>query len=173
MNWLDALLIVFAVSLVALVIERRWFGALAAACAVVLLGPLLRLGLGSPLLALGVAVAVGVVIALFSRRLEARSTAGAVFAGITGFVLAGATVVAVSISLPLGRTPDGRVVYPAQDLPAGIQAAANGSQIVAFGRSVLLQPLLATQPNSDAYSQLEFTGWLHDWLVPGEPWLVD
>lgn len=176
MTWLDALLALLVVSVAALGYERRWSGAIIALCGVLLVGPLLRLGLDSAITALLAGLIVGLLLAVLSLRFirdTARSPAGAVAGGLAGLLLAGTLLVSILISLPIGRTPDGSIVYPAQTLPGSVQAAANRSPLVAYGRSVLLQPLLAAQPNSDAASQMGVTRWLHEWLVPSEPWLSE
>lgn len=176
MTWLDALLALLVMSVAALTTERRWTGAIMAVVALLALGPLLRIGLDSPVTALLAAVVVGLLLAVLGTRFireSGRGTAGAVAGGIAGLLLGGVLLLAMLVSLPIGRTPEGSLVYPPQNLPASIQTAANRSPLVAYGRSVLLQPLLASQPNSEPASQLAITAWLHDWLVPGEPWLRD
>lgn len=163
-------------SVAALTTERRWTGAIIAAAGVLLLGPLLRLGLDSPVTALLAAVVVGLLLAILTSRFirdTGPSRAGAVVGGIAGLVFGATLLLSALVSLPIGRTAEGSLVYPPQNLPVSVQGAANRSPLVAYGRSVLLQPLLANQQNSEPASQWTVTRLLHDWLVPGEPWLRD
>lgn len=174
MTWLDAILVILAMSVAALAGERRWTGAIMSAAGLLALGPLLRVGQGSPLLALVLAVAAGLLIAIAcARLLPARNPAadrsGTVAGTVLGLLFGAALMLSVLVALPIGRTPGNEIVYPAQSLPAPVQQAAIQSALFQYSRSVLLQPLL--EPAGDPASQLAVTRWLHDWLVPGEPWL--
>ena len=174
MTWLDAILVILVMSVAALAAERRWTGAIMSAAGLLALGPLLRLGQGSPLVALLIAVAGGLVLAIVLTRLipasnPATDRSGMLAGSVMGVIFAAALLLSVLVSLPIGRTAANEIVYPAQSLPLPVQQAAVGSPLFQYSRSVLLQPLLA--PAGDSASQLGITRWLHDWLVPGEPWL--
>lgn len=176
MTWLDALLVILVVAVAALTAERRWGGVLIAVGGLLMLGPLLQLGQSAPLLALLLAVAGGLLLAVLSARLlrtPVNPVPGLIAGSAAGLVFGAVLLLAVLTSLPVQVNADNTISYPPRNLPPVIQAAADASPLVGLGRTVTLQPLLAVQPNSPAASQHPFTGWLHDWLVPGEPWLAD
>lgn len=175
MTWLDALLVILVMAVAALIAERRWTGVLIAAAGIILVGPLLRLGQGAPLIGLLLAIAAGLILAILAARLikapaPGRGGSGIVAGSVMGFVFGAVLLLATLVSLPLGRNNQGQIVYPGLATPPAVTEALIRSPLVAYGRSVLLQPLLAGQPNSPASSQWELTRWLHGWLVPGEPW---
>lgn len=176
MTWLDALLVILVVAVAALTAERRWGGVLIAVGGLLLLGPLLRLGQSAPLLALLLAVAAGLLLAVMSARFirtPVKPLPGLIAGSVAGLVFGAALLLAVLTSLPVQLSADNTISYPPRDLPPVIQAAADASPLLAIGRTVTLQPLLAAQPNSEPASSQPLTVWLHEWLVPGEPWLAD
>ncbi len=175
MTWLDALLVILVMAVAALTAERRWTGVLMAAAGIILVGPLMRIGQGAPLIGLLLAIAAGLILAIVAARLIKAPPAGmdrpGLIAGsVMGLVFGAVLLLATLTSLPLARNNQGQIVYPGVTSPPAVADALVRSPLVAYGRSVLLQPLLAGQPNSPASSQWEVTRLLHDWLVPGEPW---
>lgn len=176
MTWLDALLVIFVMAVAALTSGRRWTGVTFAAAGLLLVGPLLRLGLDSAWLALLVAVAAVFILAILTTRLLGapaanRGKAGVIAGSLLGLVFGAVLLLSMMVSLPLGRNSAGQIVYPQfEEMPVVLHEALIGSPLVSYGRTVLLQPLLAAQVNPPAASEWEVTVWLHDWLVPGEPW---
>src|SRR5690625_2843510 len=174
MTWFDALLLLLALTPAVLAAERRWQGVLISTAGLVLLWPLLLLGQRLP----GVALPAGVILALLSVLAAGRLTAGrrrggtlaAVLGGVTGLLLGTTLLLAVVTGLPPGRTATGAIVYPPRDMPPGLHATLSASVLGRYGRSVVLQPLLAQQPGSDPAAEHPLTQWLHGWLVAGEPW---
>ncbi|HLR47311.1 MAG TPA: hypothetical protein VK092_09130 [Deinococcales bacterium] len=174
MTWFDALLLLLALAPAALAAERRWQGVIISLSGVVLVWPLLLLGQRLP----GVALPAGIILALLSVLAAGRVTAGRrqggalsrIAGGLSGLLLGAVLLLAVVTGLPTGRTASGAVVYPPRDLPAGVQTTLGASTLMRYGRSVLLQPLLADEPGRDPAAEHAVTAWLHAWLVPDAPW---
>lgn len=176
MTWLDALLVILAVAMAALAAERRWSGFIIAGAGLLLLGPLLRLGQSNPLLALLAAVAAGLLLAIITARVlrtPDNTLPGAIAGGAAGLLFGAALLLAALTSLPVQVSATNTINYPPRDLAPVVQRAVDSSPLVRFGRSVTLQPLLAASGSQDAVVNHPLTAWLHDWLVPGEPWLSD
>lgn len=175
MTWLDILLILAGVAVAALATERRWTGALLSLGGLLLLRPLLLLISFSPLVAIVASLLVGLGLALLATRLtgrSARNLAGTLAGGVTGTLFAVMLVLAVATAFPIERTADG-LVYPPRTLPEPLQTAVRGSPIVGYGRSILLQPLLVGQAQTEPAvtgAMGTVTGWLHGYLVVGTPW---
>ena len=173
MTWLDALLVILVMAVAALIAERRWTGVLIAAAGIILVGPILRIGQGAPLIGLLLAIAAGLILAILAARVlkapPERDRTGVIAGSFMGLVFGAVLLLAVLVSLPLGRNNQGQIVYPGMTTTPAVTEALVRSPLVAYGRSVLLQPLLAGQPNSPESSQWAITRLLHDWLVPGEP----
>lgn len=170
MTWLDAALVILVMAVAALITERRWAGVVMAGAGLLLLGPLLRLSSVSPLLALLVAVAAGLLLAVMCAKLirnQQDALPGLLAGGVTGLAFAAALLLAIVTSLPVELNPDNTVSYPPQNLPPALHSAVNSSPLFRYGRTVTLQPLLgpaAEQP---------LTEFLHDWFIPVDPWLVN
>ncbi len=176
MTWVDVLLVIALVAVAALSAERRWVGVLVCAGGLLLLGPLLGLAAVSPLLSLIAALLAGLLLALLAGRLtrarHGRGAAGTVLGGFFGLLLGCALLLTAVTSLPVEARADG-LYYPPTNLAAPITTGVRDSFFFAYGRSVLLQPLLAAQANADPAVTGSFgglTAFLHDWLVPVKPW---
>ncbi len=176
MTWVDVLLVIALVAVAALSAERRWVGVLVSAGGLVLLGPLLGLAAVSPLLALIAALLAGLLLALLAGRLTRSQhrpgAAGTLLGGFFGLLLGCALLLTAVTALPVERRADG-LYYPPTNLVAPVNSGVRDSFFFAYGRSVLLQPLLAGQANSDPAVSGSFgglTAFLHEWLVPAKPW---
>ncbi len=172
MTWVDLILIAVAVAVAALAARRGWAGALMAAVGLTLVRPLLMVADMSPLAGTLLALAAGLGLALLASRINssaAETPVGMVAGGIFGLALGAVLVLTATMSLPLQQTAAG-LVYPSADLPAWLSDGVQRSMLTGYGRSVLLQPLLAVQANADPVSAMPLTSWLHDFLVIGTPW---
>jgi len=175
MTWLDGVLLLIVAATTAVAAERRIAGLVVGVGGALALRPLLVLAALQPWLGLVGALIAGLALALIGRQLLPAAPRHAAWprllGGLGGAVLGVALVVTLVISLPIQRNPvePGLIYYPPRDLPAGLQRAVSGSTLVAFGRSVLLFPLLDARGGVEAGERPAIAA-LHAWTVVGEPW---
>jgi hypothetical protein len=178
MTWVDLTLVLTVAAATALAAERRLSGLLVGLGAVVALRPLLLLAQLNPWLGLAGALVVGLVLALIGRQLlptaRVSTWATRLAGGVGGAALGIAIVTTLVTSLPIQRNPvePGLIYYPPRDLPPTVQQAVADSELVSWGRSVLLFPLLDAQGAVPAGQRLTLAA-LHGWFVVGEPWRLD
>ena len=172
---IDVALIVVVAALVALCAKKKLVGLFVGLGAALLLRPLLSLGQSNAYLAVALALAAGVALALFGRRLVSPSQGPnwplTVLGGFGGVLLGFAMLFALITSLPIQRVPANQnaIYYPPQDINQQLAVTLRRSPLILMGRSILLYPLLPV----DGFSNLQqrvYSG-LHGWLVIGEPWL--
>src|SRR5690625_2699591 len=123
MTWLDAALVILVMAVAALITERRWAGVVMAGAGLLLLGPLLRLSSVSPLLALLVAVAAGLLLAVLCAKLirnQQDALPGLLAGGVTGLAFADALLLAIVTSLPEELNHDNTVSFPTPHLPPSL-----------------------------------------------------
>lgn len=173
MSWIDLLLALLVAAFIALGAERRLAGLMLGVGALLLLRPLLLLGNSSPLLAVVLALAAGLLLALAARRLERvrrlATTPWQVAGGLGGGLLGLVLVLAAAVSLPIGFNEVNQIIYPPQNLPGIVAPAVSGSRVFRQGRDILLYPLLDREGEvSD--SRRPVLKALHHYLVVGEPW---
>jgi uncharacterized membrane protein YeaQ/YmgE (transglycosylase-associated protein family) len=178
MTWVDLTLVLTVAAATALAAERRLAGMLVGLGAVLALRPLLLVAQLNPWLGLVGALLVGLVLALIGRQLlplaRVSGWATRLAGGVGGAALGIAIVTTLVTSLPIQRNPvePGLIYYPPRDLPPPLQQAVAESELVTWGRSVLLFPLLDAQgaiPGSQRATLAAF----HGWFVVGEPWRTD
>lgn len=175
MSWIDPLFALLIASLAAFGASRRLTGLWVGLGGVLLLRPLLGLAVGSPIVALLLALAAGLLLGLLGRNLMPalrngvwwQRAAGAVGGAALGVGL----VLALVTSLPIQRSPfdPNQLYYPPRDLPEAVQGPVLGSWTVGLGRDILLHPLLEAQ-GAVAPDRAVLMRGLHRWLVVGEPW---
>ena len=174
-TWLDFVLVAIPAALAVLGAERRLIGLTLGVAALVLLRPLVVVGTMSPILALLLALVVGVVVALLVRTFVPWRRNGAVvqqvLGGIGGFAMGTLLVLTLVTALPIQRNPinEREIFYPPRNLPEPIGQAVAASRLVEAGRDILLFPLLDGRM---AFSDTERAvyGGLHGYLVVGTPW---
>jgi hypothetical protein len=175
MTWVDLALVLTVAAVTALAAERRLSGLLVGVGAVLMLRPLLVLAHLNPWLGLAGALLAGLVLALIGRHLlpltPVSGWAARVAGGLGGATLGAAIVVALVTSLPIQRNPvePGLIYYPPRDLAPAVQQAVANSELVGFGRSVLLFPLLDAQGAVEERRRPTLSA-LHAWFVVDEPW---
>lgn len=177
MNPLDVALVLVVAVTTALASQRRLAGALVGVGGVLLLRPLLGLAALQPWLGLVGALVAGLALALAGRQLlpvrPGRAVGPRWAGGIGGALLGVALVATLVTSLPIQRNPvePTLLYYPPRDLPPAVQRVVADSVLVAWGRSVLLYPLLDAQGGVPVGERTAI-GALHGWLVIDEPWRV-
>jgi hypothetical protein len=173
MNWIDPLCLMIIASSTALAVKRGLSGLLIGAGALLLFPLLLWLAYLSQLLALALALLLGLALGFVGRHLAWRngpvSPSHAALGGIGGFVLGTLLTLSLASSLPLERDINNLLVYPPRTLAAPISGALPGSQFVMVGRNILLYPLLA-EAGQIAPGQRSLYAGLHRLLVFGTPW---
>jgi hypothetical protein len=174
-SWVDPVLAVIIGLIAAFGASRRLIGFFVGVGGVVLARPLLSLAADGPWIGVAAALLGGVVLALLGRGLFANQRSGATWqkalGAVGGTALGVALVLSIATSLPIQRSPfdPNQLYYPPRDLPGVLQGGVTRSWTVAFGRDVLLYPLLDAQGQvPEARRPLLDT--LHRWLVVGEPW---
>jgi hypothetical protein len=178
MTWVDLALVLTVAATTALASERRLSGLLVGLGAVAALRPLLVLAQLNPWLGLVGALVVGLALALIGRHvlpLAGVSGWGTRLAGgVGGAALGIAIVITLVTSLPIQRNPvePGLIYYPPRDLAPSMQQGIAGSELVGWGRSVLLYPLLDAQ-GAVAADQRPSLAAVHAWFVVGEPWRLN
>jgi len=178
MTWIDIALMLTVAAATSLAAERRLAGLLIGLGAVVALRPLLLLTALNPWLGLVGAFAIGLVLALIGRHVlplaRVSGWAARIAGGFGGALLGVAIVVTLVTSLPIQRNPvePGLIYYPPRDLPPALQRAVADSELVGWGRSVLLYPLLDAQ-GAVAADRRPAVAALHAWFIVGEPWRAD
>lgn len=167
----DVLLVLLWLSVVALAAQHGFLGLLVGLVGTLLLKPLLLLSEVSPLLSLACALVVGFLLSLVLRpfpRLSTRQPAyGRVLGAFGGVLLGSALVLALTVSLPLGRDLNGGVRYPDPKMPYA--GALQRSRLVEVGRAILLYPLLE-QSGQVAPEVRGALSVLHTMFVVGQPW---
>ena len=175
MTWLDAVLLLIVAATTAVASERRIAGLVVGVGGALALRPLLALAQLQPWLGIVGALVTGLVLALVGRQLLPAAPRNArwprLLGGLGGALLGFAIVVMLVTSLPIQRNPvePGLIYYPPRDLPAPLQRAVAESSLVAFGRSVLLFPLLDPRGGIEAGERSVIAA-LHTVAVVGEPW---
>lgn len=167
----DVALLLLWAAVVWLSAQRGALGLIVGGLGLLLLRPFLLLAEQRAALALPLALAVGVLIGVGVRRFPALSLRqprwGHLLGALGGALLGGALVLALLVSLPLGRDLSGALRYPDPELP--LAEALQGSRFVELGRAILLYPLL--EPRGQiAAEQRGLIGALHRFFVVGEPW---
>lgn len=174
MSWIDLVLVLVFASLTALGAERRLSGLTVGLGGAIAFRPILALAGASPYAALGMALAVGLLLGFAARRVTVRTRAYLPLTSVLGALGGGAmgllTVLALTTALPLGRDLEGRIVYPPRDVAPAITSALQGSRLIEVGFDILLYPLL--EPQEGQYGQAEKVvyGALHGLFVHGAPW---
>jgi len=175
MTWVDLVLVLIVAASTALAADRRLSGLLVGGGAALALRPLLSLAQLQPWLGLIGALLTGLLLALIGRQLLPAGRGALrvtrLLGGAGGATLGVAIVLTLVTSLPIQRNPvePGLIYYPPRDLPPMLQRAVTDSTLVAWGRSVLLFPLLDAQGALPA-AERSILGTLHAWTVVGEPW---
>jgi len=175
MTWLDAVLLLIVAATTAVAAERRIAGLVVGVGGVLALRPLLALAQLQPWLGIVGALVVGLVLALVGRQLLPAAPRYArwprLLGGFGGAVLGFAIVLTLVTSLPIQRNPvePGLIYYPPRDLPGTLHRAVSESSLVAFGRSVLLFPLLDPRGGIEPGERAVISA-LHSVAVVGEPW---
>jgi len=172
MNWIDLLCLVIIASTAALAAKRGLSGLLIGVGALLLFPLLLWLAHLSQLLALALALLLGLALGFVGRHIARLSgPVGPLYnalGGVGGFVLGTLLTLSLAASLPIERDINNLLVYPPRTLAAPISGALPGSQFVMVGRNILLYPLL--DPALFAPGQRGFFASLHRFLVFGRPW---
>jgi hypothetical protein len=167
----DLALLLFWAAVVVLAAQCGISGLFVGVVGPLLLRPLLLLAEVGALPALAAALMLGLLLALSVRpfpRLSYRQPRwGHLLGALGGVFLGGALVLALLVSLPLGRDLNGAVRYPAADTPfaAVIQRSRSGDA----GRAILLYPLLESS-GQVAPEQRGVLSVLHSLFVVGQPW---
>jgi len=167
----DLALLLFWASVVFLAAQRGFLGLLVGVVGVLLLRPLLLLAAVNILPALAAALAVGLLLALsvrpFPQLSHRQPRWGHALGALGGVFLGGALVLALLVSLPVGRDLSGAVRYPAPDIP--FAEVVQRSRLGAVGRAILLYPLheRSGQVASENRGVLRV---LHGLFVVGQPW---
>lgn len=175
MTWLDGVLLLIVAATTAVAAERRIAGLVVGVGGALALRPLLLLAGLQPWLGLVAALVAGLALALVGRQLLPAAPRYAAWprllGGVGGAVLGFAIVLTLVTALPIQRNPvePGLIYYPPRDLPASLQRTVAESSLVAFGRSVLLFPLLDPR-GGIATAERPVVSTLHAWTVVGEPW---
>jgi hypothetical protein len=175
MTWLDAVLLLIVAATTAVAAERRMAGLVVGVGGALALRPLLALAQLQPWLGIVGALVAGLALALVGRQLLPAAPRYArwprLLGGLGGAFLGFAIVVTLVTSLPIQRNPvePGLIYYPPRDLPSSLQRAVAESSLVAFGRSVLLFPLLDPRGGIETGERPVLSA-LHAWAVVGEPW---
>ena len=151
--------------------QRGLVGLIAGLTGAVLLKPFLLLATYSAPLALVVALLVGFLVTLLVRPFPALSYRqprwGYLLGALGGAVLGTALVLTLLVSLPLGRDVNGALQYPAEETP--FSALFERSRLVAFGRAILLYPLLERRGDVSPENRGVLSV-LHTMFVVGQPW---
>ncbi len=151
--------------------QRGLVGLIAGLAGAVFLKPLLLLANTSAPLALGVALLLGFLVTLLVRPFPTLSYRqprwGYLLGALGGAVLGIALVLTLLVSLPLGRDLNGAVQYPAEEMP--FSALFERSRLVAFGRAILLYPLLEKRGDVSPQNR-DVLSALHTMFVVGQPW---
>lgn len=173
MNWIDLLCLAIIAGTAALAAKRGLSGLLIGVGALILFQPLLWLAQLSQLLALALALPLGLALGFVGRHAVRRngpsSPTHAALGGVGGFVLGTLLTLSLATSLPIERDINNLLVYPPRTLAAPISSALQTSQFVMAGRSILLYPLLDAD-GQIAPGQRGFFASLHRFLVFGRPW---
>ena len=173
-TWLDAALVLTLAVFVAAGAHKKLIGFFVGVGAALLLRPLSGLAASNVVLAVAVALLLGLVFGILGRHLGIRQNdhwGFKVLGGVGGLLLGAAMVGALITSLPIQRNPANarEIFYPPRNAPAALAATFQRSKLIAEGRAILLYPLLPRDGFSANQHRL-YSG-LHDWLVVGKPWL--
>ena len=173
-TWVDVLLALVVAVFTAAGAHRKLTGLFVGVGGAFALKPLLGLGESNPWTAVGVALAVGVVLGLLGRRLYDPGRGPGwpyqVLGGIGGAVMGVAMVVALITSLPLQQTARG-IHYPPISPDTELNRTLQRSPLVLTGRTILFYPLLADAELAElSPAQHRVYAGLHDLFVLGEPW---
>lgn len=178
MTWVDLVLVVLMASLVALGARRRLTGLVVGVGGAVAVKPLLLLAERSVVAAVLAALGGGLLLGFLGRNAFPEGRNGRIWQGALGGV-GGATlgvslVLAMVTALPIQRSPfdPNQLLYPPQNLPPIVQGGVRDAATVAWGRDVLLFPLLVAQDMVPEERRPLLQG-LNRWFVVGEPWRVD
>lgn len=167
----DVVLLLLWLLIVVLAAQQGFLGLIVGFVGSLLLRPLLSLAQTSPLLSLACALLVGLLLSLTLRpfpRLSTRQPSYAhVLGAFGGALLASTIVLALSVSLPLGRDINGAVRYPDPATP--FAEPLQRSRFVEVGRAILLYPLF--NESGQVAPQLQgVLNVLHRVFVVGRPW---
>lgn len=176
MNWLDILLTLGLAALTAFAAKRKLTGLVVSLGGVLFLRPLLLLSQLNLFMGLVVALLLSAVLGLagrvLSRRVRVKAPYGGLLGGGAGFVLALLLVLSLSVSLPIERDVNNRLIYPSTDMrgiPTAISRAFRQSLYVGLGRDILFFPLFDAAGQVEPTSREMMRG-LHWLLVAGRPW---
>ncbi len=168
---IDVVLLLLWFSVVVLAAQHGFLGLLVGVVGTIFLNPLLRLAEVNPLLGLFCALLIGFLLSVVLRpfpRLSTRQPAYShVLGALGGALLGGTLVLALAVSLPLGRDFNGAMRYPDPKMPYA--DALQSSRLVELGRVIVLYPLLQESGEvAPAYRGVLRV--LHDVLVVKPPW---
>lgn len=168
---IDVALLLLWAAVVWLSAQRGVLGFVIGFIGLLFLRPLLLLAERHAALALLLALVVGILVGVGVRLLPGLSLRqprwGYLLGAFGGVLLGGALVVALLVSLPLGRDFSGALRYPDPEMP--LAGALQDSRLVHAGRAILLYPLLE-QRGQLAAEQRSLVATLHRFFVVGEPW---
>lgn len=168
---IDLALLLLWLCVVILAARRGVLGLMIGVLGVLFLRPLVQLAATSALLALTVALLVGLLASLsvqpFPWLRYRQPRWGHLLGALGGAVLGSALVLTLLVSLPVGRDLGGAVRYPAQSVP--FAEVFQRSRLVGAGRAILLYPLLDKGGRIDP-AHRGVLGALHDMFVVGQPW---
>lgn len=173
MSWIDLLLLVIIASSTALAAQRRLSGLIVALGALLVLKPLLLIGQANALLALLIALPIGIALGVagryVSQRMQLNNLTEMALGGIGGFCLGVTLTLALVTSFPLARDLNNRIVYPAPGMPLMVQRAVQESRFFITGRDILLYPLLEAEGRIQPEQRFVLRSF-HSFLVIGRPW---
>ena len=168
---IDILLPLLWLFVVVVSAQRGLVGLIAGLAGAVFIKPLLLLASFSAPLALVVALLLGFLVTLLVRPFPSLSYRqprwGYLLGALGGAVLGTALIVTLLVSLPMGRDLNGAVRYPDEEMP--FSALFERSRLVAFGRAILLYPLLEQSGDVSPESRGVLSA-LHTMFVVGQPW---
>ena len=168
---IDILLPLLWLFIVVVSAQRGLVGLIAGLAGAVFLKPLLLLADTSAPLALVVALLLGLLLVLLVRPFPGLSYRqprwGYPLGALGGAVLGTVLILTLLVSLPLGRDLNGAVQYPAEAMP--FSSLFERSRLVAFGRAILLYPLLERRGEISPQNR-DVLSALHTMFVVGQPW---